>query len=69
MTNPIIDNIGNKAWFNAKGQRHREYGPAIELVNGYKAWWINNKLHREDGPACEYVSGGKQWFINGKQIL
>ena len=45
---------------------HREDGPAIEYVDGYKEWWLNGKLHREDGPAIEYADGNKQWQLNGK---
>ena len=28
---------------NNKGQFHREDGPAIELYNGEKYWWINGE--------------------------
>ncbi len=54
-------------WFNKDGQRHREDGPAIEYANGYKAWWVNDKLHRIDGPAIEYADGSKEWYIKGKR--
>ena len=63
MTNPEIDAQGNKYWRNAKGQLHREDGPAIENPNGcvigrfeigyLKLDWVNNR---------------KEWFINGKRI-
>jgi hypothetical protein len=38
----ISDRIGNKFWF-AYGYRHRENGPAVELVNGYKEWWYHGE--------------------------
>jgi hypothetical protein len=53
-------------WFNKKEQLHREDGPAVEMANGTKEWWINGKLHREDGPAVEMANGTKEWWINGK---
>ena len=57
MTNPEIDDEGNKSWRNAQGQLHRDVGPAVECVNGDKFWFQNGKLHREDGPAEKYVYG------------
>jgi hypothetical protein len=53
-------------WYNLEGQLHREDGPAIERVDGYKAYYINGKLHREDGPAVEWENGDKSYYINGK---
>jgi len=47
---------------------YREDGPAIEMTNGAKLWYLNGKLHREDGPACEYASGDKRWYLNGKKL-
>jgi len=38
----------------------------IERTNGYKAWYLNDKLHREDGPAIEYANGSKEWILNHK---
>jgi len=32
---------------------HKLDGPAIELENYSKEWWINGKRHRLDGPAIE----------------
>lgn len=48
-----IDKYGNKRWYNAVGQFHREDGPAIEHPSGYSGWFLNGKRHREDGPAVE----------------
>ena len=61
-----IDQKGTKIWRNAKGQKHREDGPAIEYTDGLKFWYINGKLHREGGPAIEGSSGAKEWYIDGK---
>jgi hypothetical protein len=53
-------------WYNLEGKYHREDGPAVEDVNGYKAYYINDKRHRVDGPAVEYANGYKYYYINGK---
>ena len=37
-----IDNDGNKSWYS-NDKLHRENGPAIENVNGYKEWWLNGQ--------------------------
>ena len=68
MSNPYIDRAGDKYWRNAKMEPHREDGPAIEYANGYKAWYLYDKLHRTDGPAVEYVNGTKHWYLDGKNI-
>ena len=67
LPNPIIDSEGNKRWFNVQGRLHRIDGPAVELANGSKAWWLNDKLHREDGPAIEWANGTNEWWLHGKQ--
>jgi hypothetical protein len=69
MNNPIMDEYGNKKWFNFQGEFHRDDGPAIEMTNGYKEWCQNGKAHREDGPAIEYRNGTRHWYINGKRII
>ena len=50
----------------AKTIRHREDGPAVEDVDGHKAWYVNGKAHRLDGPAYEDASGEKVWYVNGE---
>jgi len=60
----IVNNEGTIHWYNKEGQRHREDGPAIECVNGTKAWYNNGKQHREDGPAVEYANGDKSWYLD-----
>lgn len=59
----IIYNNNHVLYF--KGfKNHREDGPEVEGVNGYKAYWVNGKLHREDGPAIEDAYGNKEYFFN-----
>ena len=60
-----IDEHGTKRWKLPNGLFHREDGPAIEIANGYKEWWLNGDLHREDGPAIEYKDGYNEWYLNG----
>ena len=36
----------------------------MEYPNGYKRWYLNDKLHRENGPAIEGTSGYKYWYLN-----
>ncbi len=31
--------------------------------NGYKYWYLNDKLHRTDGPAVENSIGDKRWYL------
>ena len=50
----------------AKTIRHREDGPAVEDVDGHKAWYVNGKAHRLDGPAYEDAGGEKVWYVNGE---
>ena len=56
-----------KEYKNELGEYHREDGPAVEWINGYKSWYINGVRHREDGPAIEYSDDGKEWYLNGKE--
>jgi hypothetical protein len=61
-----VNKWGDKQWFREDGKLHREDGPAIELANGDKQWWVNGKLHRDDGPAFECLrTGYKEWWIKG----
>ena len=57
---------GKKTWKTPEGLLHRVDGPAIEYLDGTKAWWIEGNLHRTDGPAIEYSDGTKEWFLEGK---
>ena len=63
---PKIDEDGTKRWYNKKGQLHRENDlPAVEMENGYKAWYKNGKRHRLKGYAVIYSDGSGKWYING----
>ncbi len=53
---------------NEKGELHRTDGPAVEHVDGFQAWYLNNKRHRVDGPAFVYTDGSRAWYLNGKFI-
>ena len=62
-----IDKDNNKYYNKNKEMTilHREDGPALEWVDGYKAWYTNGQLHREDGPAIEHGNGAKSWYKHG----
>ena len=65
MSNPQIDNEGNKYWY-LNGKFHREDGPSVEYIDGTKYWHIEGKLHRIDGHAIENIIGDKLWYIEHK---
>jgi len=67
MSNPVIDEGGNKHWYQ-NGIRHRVDGPALEFANGSKYWYQNGKQHRVDGPAIEFSDGSKYWYADGKSV-
>ncbi len=58
---------GNTFWYNKEEQFHRLNGPAEEHSDGYKAYWINDKLHNLEGPAVIYPSGEVVYYIEGKR--
>jgi hypothetical protein len=60
-----VSNI--KTEWRQNGKLHREDGPAVELITGYKRWYQNGFLHREDGPAIVFTNGNKEWWLNGRQ--
>ncbi len=64
---PIIDEFGNKFWYDSKGNFHRDNdNPAIEWVDGSKQWFINGLAHRNHGrPAVINANGDKAWWIHG----
>ena len=66
----LINENGSKYYYKDKQMTklHREDGPAVEIVNGTKAWLINGKYHREDGPAVEWSDGSKSWYLNGEHL-
>jgi hypothetical protein len=63
-----IDEDGHKCYYSDRQMTilHREDGPAVEDVTGYKSFLINGMRHREDGPAVEWENGDKEWWINNK---
>ena len=60
-----VDGLGSLRYYNALGQLHREYGPAVLYASGCRAWYQNDLLHSLDGPAVEYANGDKRWYQNG----
>jgi len=62
---------GTKLYYKDKEKTilHREDGPAVEHTDGYREWYLNNKLHRMDGPAVEYANGRRMWFVNDEFIF
>jgi hypothetical protein len=41
----VTDGQGTKRWFNKNRKLHREDGPAVIYSDGYKSWWINDKIY------------------------
>ena len=39
MLNGLIEYDGEKVWY-LNGELHREDGPAIEMLDGIKEWWL-----------------------------
>ena len=62
-----VDSDGSVRYYNALGQTHRVYGPAVEYRDGSRAWYQNDLLHRLDGPAVERSNGSREWWQNGRQ--
>ena len=47
-----------------QGKLHKSNGPAWYWANGYKTWWLNDKVHRYYGPAED----DGLWWIHDKWI-
>ena len=62
------DSDGTLRYYDAQGLPHREHGPAVERVDGYRAWYQNGQLHRSDGPAVVRPDGIQEWYIKGKEL-
>ena len=62
-----VNPSGDKYWRLGSITLHREDGPAIEYLNGDKAWYIKGKRHRENKPAIEFCNSYKSWWQNGKR--
>lgn len=65
--NKITDAFGNTT-YTLNGKLHRTDGPAVEWVDGYRAWWFDGKLHRVDGPAVVHADGDRAWYLNGYRL-
>ena len=61
-----VDPDGTARYYNALGQLHRVYGPAIKYADGTLAWCQNAQLHRPDGPAVEWADGTRMWSHKGQ---
>jgi len=64
--NPVITKNGHKYWYDSDGELHREDGPAMETIDGTKAWCFHGQFHRKNGPAIEFSDGHIQWLVHGK---
>ena len=54
-------------WLNSNNKRHSvDDLPAVELKDGYKAWYKNGVLDRYGNPAIMYPSGSMSWYTNGE---
>ena len=63
-----VDRAGTVRYRNSDDQLHREDGPAVELPEGTRFWYLNDQLHREDGPATEWSDGTREWYLDGKRL-
>ncbi len=61
-----VDEDKTIRWYNDKGELHRLDGPAVEMTDGSKLWYVDGKIHRLDGPAIECPDGYKQWYVDDK---
>ena len=67
LSEPTIDQYGNKEWRNEYGLLHRDEDlPAIEFANGTKEWYQNGHLHRLTGPAVTLANGHKEWWVEDR---
>lgn len=62
----VNDNGDRSWWCRLTGLLHRIDGPAVELSNGTRYWYLNGKRHREDGPAIEWANGDRSWWLSDK---
>ena len=49
-------------------KRHRLDGPAIELSDGTRVWYVDGNRHRLDGPAIERANGSREWWLGDVQV-
>jgi len=71
MSNRITQIKNNNGVFHYLNDKfdchHREDGPAIELSNGSKFWFVCGKRHRVNGPAVELSNGEKKYYLLGEE--
>jgi hypothetical protein len=58
----MTDEEGNVFYRNEKGECHREDGPAVELYDGRKRYWLNGKQYHN-------IKSNKQWKQLAIKIL
>jgi hypothetical protein len=66
LNGKVIKENGSVVWYK-DDKLHREDGPTVERLDGYKAWYLDNILHRLDDPAVECANGDGEWWLNGKR--
>lgn len=60
-----VDSRGCEEWRDARGQLHRDGGPALKH-DGFEAWYVHGLRHRVEGPAVSWASNGAfAWWLNG----
>lgn len=66
----VVDEAGTVKYYNAKGELHRDDGPAKLFKGGAMLWYRNGKLHRTDGPAIEDSTLDDKgcWFVDGVEL-
>lgn len=62
--NGIIDELGDRCWYNPEGQLHRIDGPAMIDDEGREWWYRHGVQHREDGPAFVGIVH-KTFYLDG----
>ena len=62
-----VDSNGTVRYYNALGQLHRMYGPAVKYADGTHVWYQNGQTHRVGDPAVVNADGGKVWYQNGQR--
>jgi len=65
---PVVNEYGDKRWYNENGELHRLDGPALIYRNGTQIYYQNGLLHRLDGPAIIWSDGFVEYWEYGKQI-
>lgn len=62
-----VDVTGTLRYYDARGQLHRVYGPAVVHRDGSRSWYQNGWRHRIGAPAVERADGGRAWYQNGQR--